>query len=118
MAIKPSSTITLSSPISLEFGHDGFHHGNLGYGAARGGGFHGSSSFHGSCDQDQGQDRGPAFTEGPAFLEVLAFTRSQECTPVRSADLITAETSEAFPLAVGRASEVAASMEAVGDGAR
>jgi hypothetical protein len=34
---------------SLEFGHEGFHHGDLGYGANRGGGFHGTSSnFHGA----------------------------------------------------------------------
>ena len=53
------------------------------------------------------------FTGARAFAEVPAFTRSQERTPARSAGLITAEMSEAFPLADGRALAVAASMEAV-----
>jgi Protein of unknown function (DUF3300) len=48
---------------SLEFGHDGFHHGNLGYGAARGGGFHGSSSFHGGS----GFHGGSSFPGGSSF---------------------------------------------------
>jgi hypothetical protein len=38
---------------------------------------------------------------------------SQECAPVGSVALITAETSEAFPLAADRALEVEASTEVV-----
>jgi hypothetical protein len=46
------------------------------------------------------------------FTGAPAFTRSRECTPARSAALLTAGMSEAFRLAGGRALE-AASMAAV-----
>ena len=48
------------------------------------------------------------------FTEVPTFTLSPECTPARSVDLITAEMSEAFPPAGGRALAVGDSMAVVG----
>jgi hypothetical protein len=47
------------------------------------------------------------------FTDLRVFVASQECAPVGSVALITAETSEAFPLAADRALEVEASTEVV-----
>jgi hypothetical protein len=52
------------------------------------------------------------------FTGVRAFTGDQERTPGRSVALVTAEMSEAFPLADGRALEVAAPTATAADGAR
>jgi len=51
--------------------------------------------------------------EARASTDVRVLTFNPERAPGRSADLITAETSEAFPLAGGRALQVASTEEVV-----